>query len=206
MAKPKPARPAGSPLGTVGPKLPAHLSLTEHGEGGGELNVNLAALPCPDRTMTANWIDVVGSGGDVEIVFGQAYPGGGELAAALIVCLAKPDAARLLGGPGAQAAPGSFPEKVRAYCHRVGLEARQLAPLKAPSRFVFERAKIGLFSFVDTEAELRFYRLSANDFQALRRGDSAELVYPVVQVVLSVDLLLTFLEKLAVATAEAGDE
>ena len=64
-------------------------------------------------------------------------------------------------------------------------------------RIVTERASIAAIAFTDEESEIRFYRVSPTDLHAVHNGETADLVYPVVEVVLDTDELVQFVYHLA---------
>lgn len=153
-----------------------------------------ADLPPPERSMAADWVQATHHGTTVRFAFGQTRLDGSGLIAALAVHVPYQRVVDTLASPG-----NTFLESLHKYRNALNL---QIPDLKfsgdnwMTDRMVVERAAIMSIAFVAEDADMRFYRISAGDFQALKQGRTPELVYPVVEVTMGIDLLCALTDQL----------
>jgi hypothetical protein len=142
------------------------------------IRVHLFRLPAPDRSLVADWAGVRSSGQtSITFVFGQLPPGASRMTGALVVQMSR-KALR-------QAFRPEFAEAVRRYAESEGIEPVVHTPLAAmypEERIVTERAQILAVTAGEDEAEMRFYRVSRADMNAIQQEVDVDLVYPVVEV------------------------
>ncbi len=154
------------------------------------INVNLLRMPAPARTMVATVSAVALEGKSVNMVFGQRWPGADRMTGALLVSIPARQVRQVLYGSP------EFLEKLRIFARQQKIEPEDRVPDPStyPSdRTVTERAAFVAIAFAEEEAEMRFFRLSPTDLRAVQQGESAELVHPVVEVVLATEELVHFL-------------
>lgn len=172
---------------------------------GFELSVNADALPNPQKSMAATWVDARVEGSTIALIFGQHLPGAGHLLAALVVYMTRDRVHDLLfRNP-------KFVQQVRKYIHTTyGGAAQEQRDVTLPTeRVVFERASIAYLAQAGEESEARFYRLSAAGMRSVSesRGklkDNTELVIPIVGVALDTPLLAILVERLVALVGEPG--
>lgn len=188
-------------------QLREHLAHPEwfHVTGKGDaavINVNLLRIPAPSRSMAATISAVTVDGLSVSMVFGQQWPGAERMTGALMVNMPTRQVRQVLYGTPA------FLDRLSLFAQqqKITPEDRGPRPSAYPTdRTVTERASFLAIAFAEEEAELRFFRLSPTDLRAVNQGEQAELVYPLVEVVLSTEELvhfLLFLSKLVPERAE----
>jgi len=178
-------------------KLPAGVSVAAGGEA---VDINPAMLAAPQWSMTATHAWAERRGPTVQLCFGQGMYGDDKILAALLIDISASHLNRTLransstpGGDGEI----SFYDILHGYYLReiAGSENKDdvkavLHPFEPPSqRTQVETAHLVLFAFSEQSAEARFYYLSANDFQQLRRGQNVDLVTGRVQVSMSTSLM-----------------
>lgn len=173
-------------------------STDEHGET--VVAVDQKRLPTPERLLACNWVSADAERDTVHLAFGQLLPGGGKLVAVLIVSMSRESIHSLLFHE-----ESSFLSKIRAYCAKASFKPKTnpWTPEMMPSdRMVFERATIAACTYVNQEAEIRFYRTSPSELRAASEGGSPQVVYPVVEISLSTEDLASLVERLAEVLGE----
>jgi hypothetical protein len=145
----------------------------------------VARLPAPGRALVADWAGAAARGTTMSLVFGQWPPGAARMSGALTVQIAtKKIGDILLGTP--------FRHALDQYMAAAGLTPEVHAPdagTYPTDRYVTERATMMSAVFGDDDAELRFYWASRSDLQAIQQGQTVDLIYPVVEIRLSVEEL-----------------
>ncbi|MCA9564447.1 MAG: hypothetical protein KC561_13215 [Myxococcales bacterium] len=157
----------------------------------GEVQIEVANLEAPSLVLSSNWMHAMIENGSFQMVFGQRAPYAEDFSAALVVELPVGNVEKALGS-------GEFFQLLAAEEHveisEMRLTSRNPFP---PERTLFERATFVSFAYMDEDAEVRFFRLSASDFELLKKGkrEGILLVHPVVQVNCSRHTLFSFLSQ-----------
>ena len=168
-----------------------------HVAGKGEattININLLRIPAPARSMAATVASAARQGSSVTMIFGQRWPGAPRMTGALMISMPVRQVRQTLY------ATDDFLGKLELYAKQQKIVPQPRAPepdAYPVDRTVTERAAFAAIAFAEDEAEMRFFRLSPTDLRAVNQGETAELVYPVVEVVLATEELVHFLLFLA---------
>jgi hypothetical protein len=176
------------------------------GDGASEvvaIQVNGAKLPAPSRSMTSDWIGVEFLAGTVHMTFGQMRLDRAGLLAALVVQMSYRSVFETLFS-GDQNTFLEILEKTRK-SEGLTYDIPSFSGDKwVTERVAVERARLMSIAFMAEEADVRFYRLSAGDFQAIKAGGANELVYPVVEITLGTRLLCALVDKMQVIVKRVG--
>jgi len=147
---------------------------------GSTINLQTDQLDAPERSMHANWIDVQHRAGTVEIAFGQLPTSATVVSAALIISISARHIRALLE-QGAD-----FRASLEKFCSGANLEPTIFRSATLPQeRVVMERAALLTATVAEDESDIRFYRISPSDITRINKGQQAELVYAVVEIVLA---------------------
>lgn len=163
------------------------------GKGGSteSLSVNVLRIPKPERSLVASVTAVSVEGRNATLVFGQRLPGAASLYGTLSVQMSVPSLAQTFANSG------DFMTELDGFAerHKIAKARRDPDPASYPrERVVLERASLISITFSEDEAELRFYRVSPAELRTVSQdGDEkAELVHPVVEVVMATEELVQF--------------
>jgi len=145
------------------------------------INVNVARVPLPSRSMVATRTGVVREGPQISVVFGQTAPGMDEFSGALTIGMAAKNIQGAFSSPEFSAALEAY-----ALAQDIVPTFRHPEPSRYPrGRVVTDRATIMAIAFADDEAEVRYFRVSPTDLRALQSGHQVDLIYPVVQIIMA---------------------
>ena len=149
-----------------------------------QINVNLARMPTPQRSLAATATGFAREGQTVSLIFGQTLPGAARMTGALQICMPAVNVYKALyTNEEFRLLLNGFAEQ-----HHITPTLRAPDPGSYPTeRTVTERASFAAMAFNQEDAEVRFYRISPSDLRALHQGEKAELVYPLVEVILATD-------------------
>jgi len=168
-------------------------------DGEVKVNVQMARLPAPDRSIVADWAGAARNGMTIAMVFGQIPPGAAKMTGALVVQVAATRVREIL-------LQAVFLNSVATYASTNGIvpEKRIPRPDAYPmERIVTERAQLIGVALGEDEAELRFYRASRSDFNAVAQEIDVDLVYPVIEVRMSAEEFVHLSHTLEDVTADA---
>jgi hypothetical protein len=171
--------------------------------GATNLSLNVFRIPVPERSLVASVTSVATENRNVSMIFGQRLPGASQMHGALCVQMS------VQGVSQAIYSSPEFLSELDTFAERHGIEPkiRVLDGSNYPAeRVVMERASVASISFSDDETEVRFYRTSALDMRMLmtEKAGKADLVHPVVEVLMATAELVQLVHALKLAVPPGG--
>jgi hypothetical protein len=158
-----------------------------------QINVNLLRVPAPDRSLVANVTGVAAEAKQISLLFGQTLPGSSKLNGLMNMVVSVEHLRRTIY------ASVEFLEHLDEYATKnsVTPTAREIGVDRYPAeRIVTERASLVSIAFANDDCEWRFYRVSPTDIRAANDGHRADVLYPVVQVIMDTTELVHLMHTL----------
>jgi hypothetical protein len=166
-----------------------------------KIGVHLYLLPSPDRSLVADWAGVAPVGRtSLSFVFGQQPPGASRMTGALVVQMPRKAVLQVLFSNS------EFLDAMNKYAGAEGISPAMHKPDPASypaERIVTERSQILSVVVGEDEAELRFYRASRSDINAIQNDKKVDFVYPVVEVRMPAEELVHLMHTLGALLEEA---